>query len=57
MTTLIMVADSHASITASGCKLIGPAPGSTPEAGITSALLNATIALVSADVYAFELCL
>jgi hypothetical protein len=47
---ILMCARGHASITATGCKLIGPAPGSTSEARLTSAEAHSTIALVSAAV-------
>jgi hypothetical protein len=49
MMAVILDAMDHASIQASSCKLIGPAPGSAPEtAVIASAGTQATIALVSA---------
>jgi hypothetical protein len=46
-----MAARDHASITASGCKLVGPAPGRFSD--ITSAAeaeTHATVTLVSADI-------
>jgi hypothetical protein len=46
---VILMATDHASITASGCKFIGPAPGSqSREHGAAAALEQAAIALVSA---------
>jgi hypothetical protein len=54
--TLILMARDHASITASSCKLIGPAPGSTSMAVMAVAGAHAAIALVSAAVYTLKVC-
>jgi hypothetical protein len=54
---MIFYARDYASVTASGCKLVGPAPGSTSE--ITSAAgaeAHATVVLVSATMFRMSQC-
>jgi hypothetical protein len=51
---LLLRSSHHASLTAAGCKLVGPAPGNAPPEhmnSVATAGANGALSLVSADVW------